>query len=121
MKQRKKQGSSPFIERKVNRKIYNKEVQAIRQLRVKLAAWIRTPDWSTSQTYLQAHPELLTEAAAQVLATLTQHQPDQQVHELLMLHQLLLQIAGQQGMEAAYQALLDAEEKNDSATSEQEE
>src|SRR6266480_105312 len=76
-----------------------------------LLSWIRTPDWSTSQTYLQAHPELLTEAATQVLATLIQHQPDQQVHELLMLHQQLLQIAGQQGVEAAYQALLDQEEK----------
>src|SRR5260370_32210718 len=71
-----------------------------------LLSWIQTPDWFTSQTYLQAHPELMKEAAAQVLATLTQHQRDLQVHQLLMLHQQLLQIAGQQGVEAAYQALL---------------
>src|SRR5713226_7329930 len=88
---------------------------------VLLLSWIRTPDWSTSQTYLQAHPELMEEAAAQVLATLTQHQRDLQVHELLMLHQQLLQIAGQQGVEAAYQALLHQEERNDSAATEQEE
>src|SRR5437016_318504 len=43
-----------------------------------LLSWIRTPDWFTSQTYLQVHPELLTEGAAQALATLTQHQRDQQ-------------------------------------------
>ncbi len=86
-----------------------------------LLSWIRTPDWSTSQTYLQAHPELLTEAPAQVLATLIQHQSDQQIHELLMLHQQLLQIAGQQGVKAAYQALLYQKEKNDSAATEQEE
>src|SRR6266571_3221426 len=86
-----------------------------------LLSWIRTPDWSTSQTYLQAHPELLTEAATQVLATLTQQQQDQEVHELLLLHQQLLQIAGQQGVEVAYQLLLHQEEKNDSAATEQEE
>jgi tetratricopeptide (TPR) repeat protein len=86
-----------------------------------LLAWIRTPDWSTSETYLQTHSELLTEAAAQVLATLTQRQPDQRVHEFLTLHQQLLQIAGQQGVEAAYQALLYQEEKNVSAATEQEE
>src|SRR5260370_31646629 len=39
-----------------------------------LLAWIRTPDWSTSQAYLQTHSELLTEVAAQVLATLAQRQ-----------------------------------------------
>src|SRR6266581_430387 len=77
-----------------------------------LLSWIRTPDWSTSQTFLQAHPELLTEATAQVLVTLTQHQRDQQVYELLMLHQQLLQRASQQGVEAAYQALLYQGEKD---------
>jgi hypothetical protein len=86
-----------------------------------LLTWIRTPDWFTSQTYLRAHSELLTEASMQVLATITQHQPDQQVQELLMLHQQLLQIAGQQGVEAAYQSLLYQEEKNDGAYTEEEE
>ena len=85
-----------------------------------LLSWIRTPDWSTSQTYLQAHSELLTEAAAQVLATLTQQQPDQQVHEHLALHQQLLQLARQQGVEAAYQALLHQGDENSSATTETE-
>jgi CHAT domain/Tetratricopeptide repeat len=81
-----------------------------------LLSWIRTPDWSTSQTYLEAHPELLTEAAAQVLATLTQHQPDPQVQGLLTLHQQLLQIVDQQGVEAAYEALLHQGDENSSAT-----
>jgi hypothetical protein len=77
-----------------------------------LLSWIRTPDWSSSQTYLQAHPELLTEAAAQVLAALTQQRPDQQVRELLLLHRQLLQGASQQGIEAAYQALVQPAEPN---------
>ena len=86
-----------------------------------LLSWIHTSDWSTSQTYLQAHSELLTEAAAQVLARLTQHQPDQHAQEILLLHQQLLQIAGKRGVEAAYQSLLHQEEKNDAAATEQEE
>jgi hypothetical protein len=69
-----------------------------------LLPWIGTPDWSTSQAYLQIHSELLTEAATQVLITLTQHQPDQHFQELFTLHQQLLQKARQQGVEAAYQA-----------------
>jgi CHAT domain-containing protein len=85
-----------------------------------LLSWIRTPDWSTSRTYLQAHCELLTQDVARVLATLTQHQPDQQVRELLIVHQQLLQIAGQMGVEAAYQSLLHQEEKNDSVATAQE-
>jgi len=83
------------------------------ELAALLLSWIRTPDWSTSQTYLQAHSELLTEAAAQVLETLTQDQRDQQDHELLTLHQQLLQIASQQGVEAAYRALQDPYTLND--------
>jgi hypothetical protein len=79
---------------------------------VALLSWIRTPDWSTSQTYLEAHPELLTEAAAQVLATLAHQRPDQQVRELLLLHRQLLQGASQQGIEAAYQALVQPAEQN---------
>ncbi len=71
-----------------------------------LLSWIGTPDWSTSQTYLQAHSELLTEAAEQVLVTLAQHQPDPQAHELLTQYQLVLQAARQQGVESAYELLL---------------
>src|SRR5260370_31674338 len=75
-----------------------------------LLSWMSVSDWSTSQTYLQVHPELLTEAAAQVMATLAQYQGDQQVHKALTLHQQLLQMAGQQGVEAAYESLLLSEE-----------
>ena len=68
-----------------------------------LLSWIRTPDGSTSQTYLQAHSELLTEAAAQTLAMLTQHQADQRAYDLLRLHQRLLHAARKFGVEVAYQ------------------
>jgi hypothetical protein len=86
-----------------------------------LLSWVRAPDWSTSQTYLQTHPELLTEVAVQVLTTLAQRQLDQQDYEFLMLHKRLLQAVRQQGIEAVYQLLLHQEEKNDGATTEQEE
>ena len=86
-----------------------------------LLTWIRTPDWSTSQSYLRTHPELLTEAATQMLTRLTQHQPDQRVHDILTAYQLLLQTARQQGIEAAYQPLLHQEERNESTATKLEE
>src|SRR5258708_6134670 len=56
-----------------------------------LLSWIRTPDWLTSQTYLQAHSELLTETAEQVLGAFVQQERDQEVRELMLLHRQLLQ------------------------------
>jgi tetratricopeptide (TPR) repeat protein len=87
-----------------------------------LLTWIRTSDWSTSQTYLRIHPELLTEDAKKMLTGLTQQQPDQRVRDILTEHQLLLQTVRQQGIEAAYQALLhQQEEANDGTVTKQEE
>src|SRR6266571_4475481 len=74
-----------------------------------LVDWIRTPDWSSSQTYLQTHPELWTEEATQVLGLFMQRQPDQRGHELLRLHQLLLLATQQLGVEVAYHTLLSQE------------
>jgi len=88
---------------------------------VLLQSWILTPDWPTSQTYLQAHPELLREAAEQVLATLAQHQPDPQVRERLTQYQLLLQIARQHGVESAYELLLQRGDEAESASNDLEE
>src|SRR5205807_2611702 len=82
-----------------------------------LQSWILAgPDWLASQTYLQAHSELLTEAAAQALAALIRHERDSHIQEVLILHQWLLQIASEKGVEAAYQPLLSAEEENASAS-----
>src|SRR5213592_4095585 len=86
-----------------------------------LLAWISTPDLPTSQTYLQTHAELLTEPAEQVLATLTSLQQDRQVQENLSLHQQLLQAARQQGVEGAYELLLQQGDEADNASNDLEE
>src|SRR5712692_3997962 len=91
------------------------EPRDLDHLQTLLLAWIRTPDWPASQTYLQTHPELLTEGAEQVLATLTSLQSNQRIQELLSLHQQLLQTARQYGVEPAYEPLLHREEETDSA------
>jgi len=78
-----------------------------------LQSWILAgPDWLASQTYLQAHPELLTKTAVQTLAKLLQHERDSQIQEILILHQWLLEIAIQKGVEAAYNDLTHPEEES---------
>ncbi|GHO56224.1 hypothetical protein [Ktedonobacter robiniae] len=80
-----------------------------------LLGWLRTPDWLTSQKYLQAHAELLTEAAEQaLLATLAESQIDLRAHQILTTHYLLLQTARQQGVDAAYLPFLHQEKGNNS-------
>jgi len=86
-----------------------------------LLTWIRTPDWPTSQAYLQTHPELLTDGAVQVLAALAQHQPDPQARELLTQYQLLLQTARQHGVESAYELLPQRDDEAESASNDLEE
>ncbi|HEU5374654.1 MAG TPA: CHAT domain-containing protein [Ktedonobacteraceae bacterium] len=71
-----------------------------------LLEWIDTPDWSTSMKYVQACPELLTDAAEQILTRLSQLQRDEQIQEILTMHAHLLQSARLHGVEDAYAALL---------------
>ena len=68
-----------------------------------LIAWIQTPDWGASETFLQAHAaDLLTDQAAAVLELLRQGNPN--VTSILQ-HQTLLQRCREMGIAAAYQAI----------------
>ncbi len=71
-----------------------------------LLSWIRTPDWSTSQIYLQTHPQLLTEIAEHRLEELKRAQENEQAQGVINLHQILLQKARVEGIEAAYKHFL---------------
>jgi hypothetical protein len=74
----------------------------LQQLADSLIAWVQTPDWGTSQAYLEAHQaELLTEAAEGVLQMLIQMNPGE---ETLPEHLTLLRAARANGIAAAYQA-----------------
>jgi hypothetical protein len=65
--------------------------------------WLLTPDWATSQTYLQTHPLLLTDAAVHMLEELKRAQEDEQAMAIISTHQILLQGARAEGIEAAYE------------------
>jgi hypothetical protein len=62
-----------------------------------LLEWIGTPDWLTSETFLQDHPQLLMEESEHVLALLSQHQTDKRIRAMLVTHFQLLHTARQQG------------------------
>src|SRR2546425_810005 len=46
------------------------------ELQAQVIAWLQKPDWETSQTYLQRHPQLLTDAAQQMMEVLKRSQAD---------------------------------------------
>jgi hypothetical protein len=70
----------------------------------RVRAWVRTPDWSTSRTYLEQHQdELLTDAAEQVLRDLArQHSGERQWSQ----HLEILRRARRDGIAAAYAHIL---------------
>src|SRR2546430_4826007 len=72
------------------------------ELQAQMIAWLQTPDRETSQTYLQSHPQLLTDAAEQMMEELKQFQKEQQIQGMISLHQALLQEARVEGIEVAY-------------------
>ena len=76
------------------------------ELQAQVIAWLQTPDWETSQTYLQRHPQLLTDAAEQMIEALRRSQGGQQAQEMIDLHQTLLQKARLEGNDAAYERFL---------------
>ncbi len=73
------------------------EAQALADL---LIAWIQTPDWGASETFLQAHAaDLLTDQAAAVLELLRQGNPNVSA---IPQHQTLLRRCREIGIAAAY-------------------
>jgi hypothetical protein len=62
----------------------------LEDLEDQLIAWLQTPDWDASQTYLQAHPHLLTERAEQVLEQLKHAQSEEDARSLIGYRQALL-------------------------------
>jgi tetratricopeptide (TPR) repeat protein len=74
-----------------------------------LLEWISTPDWLTSEAFLQDHPLLLREESEHVLALLSQHQTDKRIRAMLVAHLQLLHTARRQGVEAAYAPLQNPE------------
>jgi CHAT domain/Tetratricopeptide repeat len=79
------------------------------QLLCQLEEWIMTPDWRQSQMYLETHPGLLTEAAEDLLASLQLGQQTDQVRTTLGQHQQLLRRTREEGITAAYQAVIISE------------
>jgi hypothetical protein len=76
------------------------EMAQLQQLANLIIAWIQTPDWSTSRTYLEEHQdELLTDAAEQALQLLIQANPGR---DELTQHLEILQACRAQGIAAAY-------------------
>ena len=66
----------------------------------RVRAWVRTPDWSASRTYLEQHQdELLTDAAEQVLRELAQQRSRERQWSQ---HLEILQRARRDGISAAY-------------------
>ncbi len=65
----------------------------LKELENQLNAWLQKSDWDASQTYLQAHPHLLTERAEQVLEQLKHAQPEEDVRSLISYRQALLHLA----------------------------
>src|SRR5260370_14530821 len=63
------------------------------ELQAQAITWLQTPDWQTSQTYLQNHHQLLTDAAEQAMEELKLTQREQLAHAIIDLHQDLLQKA----------------------------
>ena len=65
-----------------------------------LIAWVQTPDWSASRTYLEAHQaDILTEQAEQAMEMLVQGNNN---HPELVRHLELLRSARREGIAAAY-------------------
>jgi len=68
----------------------------------RLIEWVQTPTWADSQTYLENHPELLTDEAEQVLARLSEVQEDEGARRTLDEHLALLRRCRAEGMAAAF-------------------
>lgn len=76
-------------------------------LLIHLQAWIQTADWGTSEAYLQEQAEiLLTDEAEALLALLLAADEEDQT---LQIHQQLLEASRQQGIEATYARLREAQ------------
>jgi hypothetical protein len=74
-----------------------------------LLDWIETPDWGASADYIKEHPELLSDAAAEVLARLLASA--QTVHNGVMAreftrHYLLMALVRREGISEAYARLM---------------
>jgi hypothetical protein len=89
------------------------EMAQLQQLANLIIAWIQTPDWSTSRTYLEEHQdELLTDAAEQALQLLIQANPN--VRQLPQ-HLEILQRARRDGISAAYAQIMASQAQPDLA------
>lgn len=75
-------------------------------LQPQVIAWLQTPDWETSQIYLQTHPRLLTDAAGCILELLKYAQREKQAQDLINIHQVLVVKARVEGTEATYEHFL---------------
>jgi len=89
------------------------QMARLQQLAEMLIAWVQTPDWSTSRTYLEEHQdELLTDAAEQALQLLIQANPN--VRQLPQ-HLEILQRARRDGISAAYAQIMASQAQPDLA------
>lgn len=68
----------------------------------RLIEWVQTPTWADSRTYLENHPELLTDEAEQVLVRLREVQDDEGARRTLDEHLALLRHCQSEGIEAAF-------------------
>ncbi len=82
----------------------------LEELEEELLAWLDTPDWATSQTYLQEHSRLLTEQVEQMLEQLAHVQTAEPIRRLISHHHKLLHEARQWGIANVYAYFLLAEQ-----------
>jgi hypothetical protein len=68
----------------------------------RLIEWVQTPTWADSRTYLENHPDLLTDEAEQVLVRLREVQDDEGARRTLDEHLALLRRCRAEGIEAAF-------------------
>jgi hypothetical protein len=68
-----------------------------------IGAWLDTPDWDTSRTFIDDHPDLLTDEAAELVDQLI----GQRATAALALHHALLTLIQHDGTVTSYQYLTD--------------
>jgi tetratricopeptide (TPR) repeat protein len=69
-----------------------------------LIEWVQTPTWADSRAFLEAHPQLLSDEAEQVLDDLSTHQEDEGARRTLEEHLALLRQSRTEGVAAAFAA-----------------